>query len=401
MPAYPHPPASHASPGTKARIRSQLTQALARLTAGGSGLHLTPTQIETSRILVIRPDHLGDLLFLGPALRWLRAHLPQAHIALAIGPWAEPALPGLAGTYDELIDIPFPAFERGARAGTIGRWQALAHWARRLRTKDYDIALIARPDHWWGAMLARYAGIPFRLGFATPDTTPWLTQALPLVREHAVASNLRLVAALTNHSLQPEPSSHPLQFQLSSRDIGEADRLLLDIFGVDDVHPLVVVHPGSGAAVKLWKAEKWQEIIRRLNAEGARVLVTGAADETALTRSVAAVSSGNVIDLGGQTSFAQLAALLHRADMVLGPDSGPLHLAVAVGTPTVHLYGPADAVLFGPWGDSARHQVIRSNWTCAPCGKFDWPDLPAHACVRDIPVESVWQAAATHLQAMV
>ncbi len=401
MPAYPHPPAPNARPTGKARLRSGLTHGLAWLARGDSGLPPRPTQLATARILIIRPDHLGDLLFLGPALHWLRAHLPQAHIALAIGPWGAPALPGLAGAYDELIEIPFPAFERGPRAGAVGRWQALAQWARRLRARHYDIALIARPDHWWGAMLARFAGVPFRLGFATPETTPWLTRALPVVREHAAASNLRLVASLTNQSLLPDPLTHPLRFQLSSRHVGEADRLLLDIFGVDDVHPLVVVHPGSGAAVKLWEPEKWREIVRRLDAAGARVLVTGGANETALTRVVAAVPSGNVIDLGGQTSFSELAALLHRADAVLGPDSGPLHLAVAVGTPTVHLYGPADAVVFGPWGEPARHQVIRSAWACAPCGKFDWPDLPAHGCVRDIPVEMVWRAAARHLQAMV
>jgi len=85
--------------------------------------------------------------------------------------------------------------------------------------------------------------------------------------------------------------------------------------------------------------------------------------------------------------------LLHRADLALGPDSGPLHLAVAVGTPTVHLYGPADPALFGPWGDPARHRAIMSAWTCAPCGQFDWPDIAAHGCVRDIPMEQVWAAA--------
>jgi heptosyltransferase-2/heptosyltransferase-3 len=360
---------------------------------GGSGYLPMPKQLETGRILVIRPDHLGDLLFLGPAMRWLRARLPDAQIALAIGPWGNPALPGLAGTYDDLIEIPFPAFERGQRAGAVERWQLLHRWAGQLKAGRYDAAIIARPDHWWGAMLARFAGIPLRLGYDTPETAPWLTRALPLTTEHAAASNLRLVAALTDDVLQPDPVRHPLRFDLSARDLGEADQLLLDIFGVEDVHPLAVVHPGSGAAVKLWEPEKWQAVIRWLTDAGVRVLVTGGPDETDLTRAVANVPDGNVIDLGGQTSFVQLAALLHRADLALGPDSGPLHLAVAAGAPTVHLYGPADPALFGPWGDPARHIVVMSEWSCAPCGKFDWPDLPAHRCVRDIPVESVLAAA--------
>ena len=398
MPAYPHPPDPNARPSGKTRLRSGLTRGLARLAGGGSGYPSMPRQLETGRILVIRPDHLGDLLFLGPAMRWLRARLPQAHLALAIGPWGSPALPGLAGTYDELIEIPFPAFERGARAGAAARWKLLWEWARRLKTGRYDAALIARPDHWWGAMLARFAGIPLRLGFDTPETKPWLNQTLAAAREHAAASNLRLVAALTQDVLHPTPASHPLHFHLSPRDLGEADKLLFDIFGVDDVHPLAVIHPGSGAAVKLWEPEKWREIARRLADAGARVLVTGGPDETHLTRSVAAVPSGDVVDIGGQTSFATLAALLHRADLALGPDSGPLHLAVAVGTPTVHLFGPSDPVLFGPWGDPARHRVIQSPWDCAPCGKFDWPDLPAHGCVREITVHGVWQEVERQLE---
>jgi len=393
MPAYPHPPQPHAPLPRQARVRVSLTHGLARALGGRRGPRELPGQLAHPRILVIRPDHLGDMLFLGPALRWLREQMPQAHITLAAGPWARPALPGLAKAYDELIEIPFPGFERQKRASLVSRWGMLGSWGRKLRKRKFDAALIARADHWWGAMLARLAGIPLRLGFDTPQTTPWLTRALPLAREHAAASNLRLAAALANAPIQPHPTQHPLSFHLTPRDLGDADKLLFDIFGVDDVHPLAIVHPGAGAAVKLWEPEKWQRVITWLVEAGMRVVVTGGPQETSLTRAVAAVPSGNVIDLGGHTSFSTLAALLHRADIVLGPDSGVLHLAVAVDANTVHLYGPADPILFGPWGDSDRHVVIMSSWDCAPCGKLDWPDPAAHACVREIPVRDVILAA--------
>ena len=392
MPAYAHPPQPDARPGGSARVRAGMMRGLARVAGGSSGRELSPEELATARILIVRPDHLGDLLFLGPAMRWLRARLPRAHIALAIGPWGKAALPALTGAYDQLIELPFPAFERGARAGAAARWRMLGAWGKRLRAGGYNAALIARPDHWWGAMLARFANIPLRWGFDTPETTPWLTRTLPTTKEHAAAGNLRLAAALTGDRLKPAPIAHPLSFQLTPRDLGDAGDLLFNIYGVDDVHPLAVIHPGSGAAIKLWEPGKWREIARRLADAGVRVLVTGGPDETALTRDVAAVPSDNVVDVGGQTSFAVLAALLHRADIVLGPDSGPLHLAVAVGTPSLHLFGPSDPMLFGPWGDPARHIVIASDWTCAPCGKFDWPDLAAHNCVRDISVERVWAA---------
>ncbi len=85
----------------------------------------------------------------------------------------------------------------------------------------------------------------------------------------------------------------------------------------------------------------------------------------------------------------------------MGSDSGPLHLAVAVGTPTVHLFGPSDPALFGPWGDPSRHVVLFSQWRCAPCGKFDWSDLVEHGCVRDISEEVVLKAAGQLLKIVV
>ena len=390
MPSYPHPPQPQASPRGKARIRAALLRAVAGAMRARAGEAPSPQQASTARILVIRPDHLGDLLFLGPAMRWLRTRLPAAHIALAIGPWARPALPGLAQTYDEIIELPFPAFERGQRAGPAARWRMLRQQAQQLRQGAFDAALIARPDHWWGAMLARFAGIPFRLGFETRETAPWLSHALAPRHEHAAAANLRLAAALTGDSLTPDPRAHPLRFQIDPETRAEAEALLAAQLPPDG--PLAIIHPGSGAAVKLWDAAKWQEIARRLTAQGARVAVTGGPGEEAMTRTVADIGSPRVIDLGGRTSFTLLAALLAQADLVMGPDSGPLHLAVAVGTPTVHLYGPADPIIYGPWGDPQQHRVILSHWDCAPCGQLDWPDPAAHGCVRDIALERVWRA---------
>ncbi len=390
MPSYPYPPVPQAPPRGKARVRAALLRAGAKALRGDGGKPPSPDHLETARLLVIRPDHLGDLLFLGPGLRWLRDRLPRAHITLAIGPWARPALPGLAGAYDEVIELPFPAFERGPRAGAMTRWGLLGREARRLRRHAFDAALVCRPDHWWGAMLARFAGIPWRLGFDTQETTPWLSRSLALRHEHAAAANLRLMATLTGDAIHPDPTAHPLRFHIPADDAAQADALLAAAFG-RDVGPLVVIHPGSGAAVKLWETGKWAEMARRLVDAGARVVVTGGPGETSLTQAVAQADT-RILDLGGRTSFSLLAAVLARADLVLGPDSGPLHLAVAVGTPTVHLFGPADPVLYGPWGDPARHVVIASPWDCAPCGKFDWPDLPAHGCVRDITLEEVWAA---------
>ncbi|HEY52426.1 MAG TPA: glycosyltransferase family 9 protein, partial [Caldilineae bacterium] len=192
-PAYPLPPASDVVPPARVQLRRWLAGAAAHYARGRVR---APGHDAPRRVLLIRPDHLGDLLFLGPALHWLRQALPDTHLTLAIGPWGHPALPALAGTYDELLEIPFPAFERGQRRGLLARWRLLPQTAQRLRALEFDSALVFRPDHWWGAMLAALAKIPRRLGYDTAETTPWLTTALPLPHEHAAASNLRLAGTL-------------------------------------------------------------------------------------------------------------------------------------------------------------------------------------------------------------
>jgi len=101
------------------------------------------------------------------------------------------------------------------------------------------------------------------------------------------------------------------------------------------------------------------------------------------------------LDSAGVTTLSQLAALQARCALVLGSDSGPLHLAVAIEAPTVHLYGPVSVSKFGPWGDPARHVVLATGWDCAPCNRLDWPAtvLAQHQCMAAISPEQVLAAA--------
>ena len=105
--------------------------------------------------------------------------------------------------------------------------------------------------------------------------------------------------------------------------------------------------------------------------------------------------STEAVRIAGETSVGQLAALYARSRAVLGPDSGALHLAAAVSTPTVALFGPADPAEFAPWGDRRRHEVVTAEIGCRPCRILDWrdDDLAYHPCVRDISVQQVLEAA--------
>jgi len=375
------------------------------------------------RVLLIRPDHLGDLLFVTPAVRLLRLSLPCAHLACMVGPWGKPVLernPHL----DELIVCEFPGFSRAPKPSLLAPYRALTYWSTILRPQRFDVAVILRFDHWWGALLAYLAGIPHRIGFAIPECQPFLTQAIAYDSgHHEVLQNWMLASGLveqtravrqvpdTSSAAESTASCSLQQLQATGARLEfrviEGDQVYVSDYlashGVAAGDRLVAIHPGAGAAVKLWGAEAWAQVADAIAERcQARIVITGGRDELDLAWSVYAHMRAEAIVAAGDTSLGQLAALFQRCRLVLGPDCGPLHLAVAAGTPTVHLYGPVDAQKFGPWGPPGKHVVLVSERACIPCNRLDYSDreLPEHPCVRDISVDSVLQAVRQLLQAI-
>lgn len=340
-------------------------------------------------VLLIRPDHLGDMLFLTPGLAALRQALPEARLTVLTGPWAADVLRGNPHV-DAVLTCAFPGFERRPKTSPIAPYRLLATEAQKLRS-TYDTALILRFDHWWGAWLAAAAGIPQRIGYAWSEVQPFLTQAVPYqANRHEVLQNATLLAALAPGI---ETSLPPTRFYVTEDDRAWAATWLAERGATAE--RLVAIHPGAGAAVKQWPPSAWAEVGASLRAQqGVRILLTGGPGERDLADIVAA-NLPSALNAAGQTTLGQLAALYERCALVLGSDSGPLHLAVAVGAATVHLYGPVSAVKFGPWGDPARQQVITTDWRCAPCDRLDWPVdvLAQHACVAAITPTTVLKAA--------
>ena len=147
-------------------LRKPLRLALLR----AAGIALRPPspppaalQNSSPRILLIRPDHLGDMLFVTPALRLLRAQLPAAHLTALVGPWAKVVLANNPHL-DDIQTLDFPGFTRSAKASPLAPYRYLWFAARRLRAQHFDTAVILRFDHWWGALLAALAGVPRRTG---------------------------------------------------------------------------------------------------------------------------------------------------------------------------------------------------------------------------------------------
>jgi lipopolysaccharide heptosyltransferase II len=344
------------------------------------------------RILLIRPDHLGDMLLTTPAIRALRAALPNAEIHALVGSWSADVL----AAYDEVnvvLTLPFPSFSRATpKASWQSPYALVVQAANHLRRIGYGSAIILRPDHWWGAMLAKFAGIPVRVGYALPDIGPFLTQAVVYKANHAVQQNLRLVERWTGH-VPDDQINYSFPFDHVDKVYIDG---YLDEWGIAPERPILVIHPGSGTWAKRWEEDRWASVADTLAEQlDAAVVFTGGDPELAMVRRIAAKMQQPACFMVGDTQVSQLAALYARAKVVLGPDSGPLHLAVAVGTPTVALFGPADPAEFGPWGARDKHVVLASSIGCRPCRVLDWNgDIPAnHPCLRDITVGQVLEAA--------
>jgi ADP-heptose:LPS heptosyltransferase len=381
-------------PAARHRLRHRLLQAVARLP-------LPPTHRlagPPARLLVIRPDDLGDVVLATPALARLRDALPTAHLTVAAGPWAAEVLRH-GPPHDALLTLRFPGFTHAANSSLWAPYTLLLRQARQLRAARYDAALILRPDHWWGALLAWAAGIPRRLGFALPEVAPFCTETMPLTAgRHATAQSLALVDRLVGQPGPLTPDAAPLVFRPTADEYGRAAALLADL--PPGPGPLVAIHPGAGGMIKQWTPGRWPVVAAALaNQHGARLALTGGPAEAALTAPIAAALAGQpVLDLAGRTDQGTLGAVFAACDLVLGVDSGALHIATATAPRTLRLYGPSDHLTFGPWGDPARHRLLWAGLRCPFCHHLDRTTVCPPDCMGAITPAQVITAATDLLE---
>ena len=349
-----------------------------------------PRLIGRERILLIRPDHLGDVVLATAVLRAIRIARPSADITVLVGPWAAQVLRTNADV-DRVLTFPFPWFDRQPVPPLIERYLLAVLLAERLRAYSFDRAIILRPDHWWGALVARLANIPQRIGYAGAVQTRLLTEVIPLPGpEHAVVSGLRLVDP--SRELKPQfQAGQPLTSLCptpADREI--ARRLLAQNFSEQPAR-IAIIHPGASVALKRWPNERWTAIADRLAVDGLSVAIAGGPGEGAIVDDIARTADSVIANLGEVGSLGVLAALFEGANVACGMDSAPMHVATAVGIPTVRLFGPGNEVLFGPWGDARYHRIVRAPGTTPD---EDWFGRTGerHPTVEAITVEMVWRA---------
>ncbi len=317
------------------------------------------------RILVVRLDLLGDVLLSMPAVEALHERYPDAEIWMMTLPYT--------------ADIPkrYPYVARVVTLDTNGirsprsllRPATLRQWYgayRLLRAQRFDLAVSL-----CGLMASIWtflSGATHRIGYLKEGYPLLHTRTLPGMRydrrQHEVQWCLDL-AALAGAERRPRYMSLEVE-----PDAAERVEALLRRHGVDDETRLVAIHAGSiNGSAKRWPATHWAELADRLHeTAGVRVVLTGSRGELPIAREVVRCMRTMPLVLTGETTVNELAALLARCDVVISGDSGPLHMAVALGRPTVSMYGPTEPALSGPYprpGQTAT--VLRLGIGCSPC----------------------------------
>jgi ADP-heptose:LPS heptosyltransferase len=347
-------------------------------------------------VLVLRLDRMGDVLMSLPALHELRAALPAARLRLAVGRWS--AEVARSAPVDEVLE--WSASWMGRADEGAESFLALARRARSLRPVGLDLALDLQGDV-RANLLLRLTGAPRRFGYANAGGGWLLTDVVPLDETVPwVEQNRRAVRAAVG------PSVAEVSDPISTEERSAAHRLLGDL-GLGGRQPLVAIHPSGGRRVKQWDVERWRAVAARLQDDWqATVVITGAHQDRPLAEALAEGLKPPVVDLTGRLSPRETMALIAVVDLFLSPDTGTMHMACAVGTPSVAVFGPSDPGRYfsGPWPGEpgARHVVVRPELWCSPCNLIRRPPAecagPAMPeCLRLVTVEQVLAAASSLL----
>lgn len=340
-----------------------------------------PLDDEPESIAIVRlRTGLGDLLCTVPALRALRARLPKAHVALITFAEMRDVVDRMRPWVDELMGFPgHPGIpERSVRRSEVAPFYATA------RARGFDLAL-----QMYGANPAA-GDVTERLG-ARQTGGFLLRRARASERRSYIAyprheHEVRRHLTLMRH-LGAEPPDDPRQAEALAFPLRPSDRVaaarLAAAAGLRA--PYALVHPGATSPSRRWPPERFAAVADALQRRGLRLGIVGTSVERPLARGLRQAMSAPAVDLTGRTDLGALAALLADASVLVGNDSGPAHLAAAVGTPSVTIFLSGDPVRWAY--KSKRHRVARVQVECNPCAHLRCPI--DHRCATRLQVANV------------
>src|SRR5512139_3305865 len=336
-----------------------------------------PRQVaRPANILLVKPGAIGDLLQLTPVLRALHAAFPETRLSVLVGSRATAALFARNPCVHETI-----VFDRRGEHRSVG---AIASLWRRLRRNRYDLVVNYQRSN-VKAWLLCTAAFPCRVLVYRKARNRVV---------HAVVNHLDAVAPL---GIDPLRVPHQLEFHPGP----EAERFAGEQFraaGLDGL-PVVALNPGATHAVNRWGADRFAFLADRLVAEGrARVVIVGGPDDAPLAERIRSGSRSKPFSLAGKTGLAELGAVLGRCAVLVTGDTGPMHVATAVGTRVVALFGAADPQRTGPVGPG--HRVLQArDVSCVPCRSRKCTHAVYLECMERISVDMAYEAVREVLDA--
>jgi lipopolysaccharide heptosyltransferase II len=342
------------------------------------------------RILLLRLERIGDLLMSAPAIAAVRDFAPDAEIDLVVGSW-NASIARLIPGIDRVETLDASWLSRGTGGGGM---RALMAHARKWRTRNYDLAINFEGDI-RSHLLIALSGATERAGFTMAGGGPLLTRRFEFdPRQHTTANAWRLVretftavGVTTNQATAP-----PFRLQLPALARERAAAL------VGREPRVIALHASGGREIKQWPPERFAEAAARVARElDATLVLTGSPGDRPIVDVVRAKLPNDVaiIDLTGELELPILGAVLERCLVFLTGDTGPMHLAAAVGTPTVAVFGLSDPARYAPI--STRHRIVRIDLPCAPCNRVRLPPQRCQGhtpdCLEGVTVDAVVRAA--------
>ena len=342
---------------------------------------------DIKRVVVRGTNWVGDSVMTIPALRALKRLLPNSEITLVVRPSAHGLFSGAEFVDDLLV------YDRRNLFSALRQVRA---W----KNRRFDLAILFQ-NAFEAALIPFLARIPRRLGYATESRDIMLTDPVPLPEwrstEHEVFYYLYLIAALEQSLFGTNTvCDNPPDISLRvSEDRRQAAQKLLQQFSLNDQNVLVALCPGSiNSRAKRWPSESYAALADRLIDSGKQVLLIGSKGEIDVSLEVTNQMRNKPVNLTGKTAVEEVTAVLSLVDLVVTNDTGPAHIASALGRPTLVIFGPTNPSTTRPFSPEA--EILRHPPDCAPCMLRDCPI--DHRCMTAITVDEVWEQSTALLK---
>lgn len=338
------------------------------------------------KVLIVKISALGDVVHALPVLTWIKSADPDAEIDWLVEEGFAPLLEG----HPDLRRVHRLGLKRWRREGARSVARGMRATLGTLRKENYDLVLDLQGNCKSG-LFTRFCGAPLRFGFAANGVREWpnllaTNRKVPLTSaDYHISDRALAVAGAAFPVGNARPLAGPMHVSVEARAAVEKQLAELGLDG----QRLVVLQYGTTWQTKLWPLDCWRELARGLcRMDGLRpVLIWGNDAERQAAEQIARAADGQAV-IWPRGSLAELVALLDKADLVVGGDTGPVHIAAALDTSTVSIFIATDASRTGPRGP--LHVCLQSALECTPCFR---KECPRHeACGNSIPVEQVLEA---------